>query len=133
MSEAADTLRLLISRIERLDDEAAAIRDDRRDVLCEAETNGFDKKALREVIRRRRMAGRDRADLDGLVEVYESALGGVPRGMIDGGDLSPGLGAQAALPAPDAPLSKKQLALAEQLAWARGDIGGTRIERVIGR
>ena len=56
MSEnvAADELRLLIERIERLEEEKKGIADDIRDVYSEAKANGFDTKIMRKIITLRR-------------------------------------------------------------------------------
>lgn len=89
-------LRAIIERVERLDGEIADLRGDRKDVLAEAKAAGFDPKALREVLRRRKMEPDAKMELDALVETYELALGGTIRGMAWGGDLR----AQPALPAP---------------------------------
>jgi uncharacterized protein (UPF0335 family) len=58
-------------RIERLSDEIADLQADRKDVIAEAKANGFDLKALREVLRRRKMEPHQLAELDCLVDVYE--------------------------------------------------------------
>ena len=66
-----------IGRIERLAEEKQAIADDIKDVYAEAEGEGFDKKALRAVISRRK---KDRAELesfDAVVETYESNILGL--------------------------------------------------------
>ena len=46
-SIAADELRLLIERIERLEEEKKAIADDVRDVYAEAKARGYDAKTMR--------------------------------------------------------------------------------------
>ena len=50
-SIAADELRLLIERIERLEEEKKAIADDVRDVYGEAKARGYDPKTMRAVVR----------------------------------------------------------------------------------
>jgi uncharacterized protein (UPF0335 family) len=97
-------LRSLIERIERLDDEIADLRADRKDVIAEAKANGFDPKALREVIRRRKMEPDKLNELDALVDTYECALGGLGRGVVWGGDLR----VQAALPKPKATIRSRK-------------------------
>ena len=54
-SSAKDQLRTLVSRIERLEEEKAALSVDLREVYAEAKGNGFDVKALRTVIRLRKL------------------------------------------------------------------------------
>ena len=47
---AADELRLLIERAERLEEEKKAIADDVKDVMAEAKSRGYDVKSIREVM-----------------------------------------------------------------------------------
>ena len=54
-SIAADELRLLIERIERLEEEKKAIADDVRDVYGEAKAPGYDPKTMRAIVRLRKM------------------------------------------------------------------------------
>lgn len=70
-----DRLRLLVERVERIDEEIKGLRDDRRDVFAEARAVGFDLKTFRQVLARRRQAPADRAEADALLESYEAALG----------------------------------------------------------
>ena len=76
MSEVSDDrLRLLIERIERLNEEKKAIGDDIRDVYNEAKAVGYDAKILRAVIRLRAMRPDDRAEYQAVLDTYMSALG----------------------------------------------------------
>lgn len=72
---AADQLRLFIERIERLEEEKKAMSDDIRDVYQEAKSNGFDTKAMKEVVKIRRLEAHARQERDALIEMYRSALG----------------------------------------------------------
>ena len=54
-SIAADELRLLIERIERLEEEKKAIADDVKDVYAEAKARGYDTKTMRTIVRLRKM------------------------------------------------------------------------------
>jgi uncharacterized protein (UPF0335 family) len=63
-----------VNRIENLEDQKKEIGTDIKDVYNEAANEGFDKKALREVIRRRRKTRAEIEDLENMVDVYESAL-----------------------------------------------------------
>ena len=74
-SIAADELRLLIERIERLEEEKKAIADDVKDVFAEAKARGYDTKTMRAIIRLRRMETHDRQEADALLETYKAALG----------------------------------------------------------
>ena len=72
---AADQLRLLIERIERLEEEKRGIADDVKDVYSEAKSTGFDTKTMRKVIALRRMESHVRQEADALLETYRTALG----------------------------------------------------------
>ncbi|MBD8677891.1 DUF2312 domain-containing protein [Sphingomonas sp. CFBP 13720] len=77
MSEnvSAEQLRLLIERIERLEEEKKGISDDIKDVYGEAKSTGFDVKTMRTIIRLRRMEKHHRDEADMLLETYKTALG----------------------------------------------------------
>lgn len=72
---AADQLRLLIERIERLNEEKKGIQDDIRDVYAEAKAHGYDTKIVRAVIRLRAMEAHDRQEYQAVLDTYMSALG----------------------------------------------------------
>lgn len=72
---AAEELRLLIERIERLEEEKKAIADDVKDVYLEAKSRGYDTKTMRAIIRLRKMEAHDRQEADALLETYKAALG----------------------------------------------------------
>jgi uncharacterized protein (UPF0335 family) len=71
----ADQLRLLIERIERLEEEKKGISDDIKDVYGEAKAVGYDPKIMRTIVRLRRMEKNDRDEMDTLIETYRAALG----------------------------------------------------------
>lgn len=70
-----DRLRLLIERVERLEEEKAGIADDIRDVYMEAKAVGYDPKIMRQIVRERKMKPDDRAEQEMLLETYRIALG----------------------------------------------------------
>jgi uncharacterized protein (UPF0335 family) len=79
-SEAAaqfsrDQLKSIIERIERLEEEKKTISDDIRDVYAEAKGNGYDVKALRTIVRMRKMDANDRQEQETILETYMHALG----------------------------------------------------------
>lgn len=74
-SPAAEPLKLLIDRIERLEEEKKGISDDIRDVFLEAKANGYDVKTMRRVIRLRKMDPHARQEAEALLATYGSALG----------------------------------------------------------
>lgn len=71
---AADRLRSLIERIERLEEEKAAIASDIRDIFAEAKGAGFDVKIMRMILKLRKMNAADRDAEDYLIETYRKAL-----------------------------------------------------------
>jgi uncharacterized protein (UPF0335 family) len=72
---AADELRLLIERIERLEEEKKGIADDVKDIYIEAKARGYVPKILREIVRIRKMSGDDRDEHFSILQVYASAIG----------------------------------------------------------
>lgn len=71
---AADRLRSLIERIEKLEEDKSGIMADVRDVFAEAKSLGYDVKAMRAVIKLRKMNAADRDEQDFLLETYRKAL-----------------------------------------------------------
>ncbi len=71
---AADRLRTFVERIERLEEEKAAIAADIREVYSEARGTGFNAKILRQIVRLRRMDQADRREHEALLELYKRAL-----------------------------------------------------------
>lgn len=72
---AADQLRLLIERVERLEEEKKGIADDIRDVYAEAKATGFDAKIMRQIVRLRKMEPHDRQEMEAILDTYKAALG----------------------------------------------------------
>lgn len=72
---AADQLRLLIERIERLEEEKKGIADDIKDVYGEAKSTGFDVKTIRTIVRLRKMEKHHRDEAEAILETYKSVLG----------------------------------------------------------
>lgn len=72
---AKDQLKAFIERVEKLEEEKKAIADDIRDVYAESKASGFDVKALRTIIRLRKMDANERAEQDAILETYMHALG----------------------------------------------------------
>ncbi len=76
MAEASDDrLRLLIERVERLEEEKKGIQDDIKDVYGEAKAVGYDAKIMRQIVRLRKMKPDDRAEMEAILDVYKAALG----------------------------------------------------------
>ncbi len=72
---AADQLKSVIERIERQEEEKKAICDDIRDIYSEAKGNGYDVKALRAIVRMRKMDPNEREQQESILEAYQQALG----------------------------------------------------------
>ncbi len=72
---AKDQLKAIVERIEKLEEEKAAIATDIKDVYGEAKANGFDVKALRTIVRLRKMEPSEREEQDAIIETYMHALG----------------------------------------------------------
>ncbi len=72
---AKDQLKAFVERIEKLEEEKKAISDDIRDVYAEAKGNGFDVKALREIIKLRKLEPTERDEQEAILETYMHALG----------------------------------------------------------
>ena len=70
-----DRLRLLIERVERLEEEKKGIADDIRDTYAEAKAVGYDAKIMRQIVRLRKMNKDDRAEMEMLLDTYKAALG----------------------------------------------------------
>ncbi len=72
---SAQLLKGYVNRIERLAEEKQGIADDIKDIYNEAKAEGFDVKALRQVIRRNKLDVNEKVEFDALVETYEANLG----------------------------------------------------------
>jgi uncharacterized protein (UPF0335 family) len=72
---AADRLRSIVERIERLEEEKKALANDIKDIYGEAKASGFDVKALRALISLRRKEPAEVEEQDSLLTLYRKALG----------------------------------------------------------
>lgn len=72
---AADQLKSIIERVERLEEEKAGLAADVRDVFAEAKGNGFDVKILRQIIKLRKLETSERDEQEHLLDLYKAALG----------------------------------------------------------
>lgn len=75
---AVDQLKSIISRVEKLKEEQAGIGADIRDVFAEAKGSGFDVKAIRTIIKLRRMDASEREEAETILDTYMRALGMQP-------------------------------------------------------
>jgi uncharacterized protein (UPF0335 family) len=72
---AAERLRSLVERIERLEEEKKALAGDIKDIFAEAKSAGFDVKALRTLLSLRKKEPAEVEEQDALVTLYRQALG----------------------------------------------------------
>lgn len=72
---AADQLRSFVERIERLEEEKAALAQDIGQVFAELKSAGFDAKIVRQVLRLRRMDRAEFQENEALLDIYMAALG----------------------------------------------------------
>ncbi|QTG14408.1 DUF2312 domain-containing protein [Agrobacterium tumefaciens] len=72
---AAKELRQFIERVERLEEEKAAIQGDIKDVLGEAKGRGYDTKAIRKIIALRKKDANERIEEETILQTYMAALG----------------------------------------------------------
>jgi uncharacterized protein (UPF0335 family) len=72
---AADRLRSLVERIERLEEERKALANDIRDIYAESKSAGFDVKVIRQLIRIRKQEPAEVEEQETLLDVYRRALG----------------------------------------------------------
>jgi uncharacterized protein (UPF0335 family) len=72
---AADRLRSIVERIERLEEERRALASDIKDIYTEAKSAGFDVKVLRQIIRLRKQEPSDVEEQETLLDLYRRALG----------------------------------------------------------
>jgi uncharacterized protein (UPF0335 family) len=72
---AADELRLLIERAERLEEEKKGISDDIKDVMAEAKSRGYDAKAIKKILAIRKKKKEEYQEEEAILETYMHALG----------------------------------------------------------
>ncbi|MBW6523456.1 DUF2312 domain-containing protein [Sphingomonas sp. RHCKR47] len=72
---AADELRLLIERAERLEEEKKGINDDLKDVFAEGKSRGYDPKAIRKIMQIRKKKREEYQEEEAILEIYMQALG----------------------------------------------------------
>lgn len=77
-SVAADQLRSIVERVEKLSEEKQGIADDIKDVFSEAKGNGYHLPTLRAIIRLRKQDASERDEAEHLLDTYRRALGLIP-------------------------------------------------------
>ncbi len=74
-SAAQGRLRSIIERVERLEEDKAAVQNDIKEVFAEAKGEGYDVKIIRQVVRLRRIDKAKRQEAEAVLDLYLSALG----------------------------------------------------------
>jgi uncharacterized protein (UPF0335 family) len=72
---AKEHLKSLIERVERLEEEKAALAADIREVYSEAKGQGFDTKVMRKVVGLRKLDTADRQEQEAILDLYLGAMG----------------------------------------------------------
>jgi len=75
---AADQLRTIVERIERLEEEKREVAEQIKEVYAEAKGNGFDTKTLRKIVALRKKDPSERSEEEAMLDLYLSALGMTP-------------------------------------------------------
>ena len=71
---AKDALQSFINRIERLEEEKAALGADIKEVYSEAKGTGFDTKIMRQVIRMRKLDKAEFQEQEAILDLYLTAM-----------------------------------------------------------
>lgn len=74
----AGQLRAFIERVERLEEEKAALMADIREVYAEAKIGGFDVPTMRQIVKLRKLDSADRSEQEALLDLYKRSLGMAP-------------------------------------------------------
>ena len=72
---AADRLRSVIERVERLEEERKALAGDIKDVYSEAKSAGFDVKVIKAIIKLRKQEPAEVEEQETLLDIYRRELG----------------------------------------------------------
>ncbi|WP_152659233.1 DUF2312 domain-containing protein [Gluconobacter oxydans] len=72
---AADRLRSIIERVERLEEERKALAGDIKNIFSEAKSAGFDVKVIKQIIRLRKQEPAEVEEQETLLDIYRRALG----------------------------------------------------------
>ena len=72
---AADRLRSIIERVERLEEERKALASDIKDIMAEAKSAGFSPVVVRIIIKQRKQEPADVEETETLLDIYRRALG----------------------------------------------------------
>lgn len=77
-SFSGERLKSFIERVERLEEEKAALAADIKDIYSEAKSSGFDVKIMRQIVRIRKADPLDVKEQEELLDLYMQELGMLP-------------------------------------------------------
>ena len=72
---SGERLKSFIKRIEKLEEDKAAVMEDVKNVYAEAKGTGFDVNAMRHIIRQRRVSIEKRRQQEAMIKLYKASLG----------------------------------------------------------
>jgi len=72
---AVDKYRLLVERIETIEQEIDAKKLDRKQIYTDVKSEGYDVKATRQIVRLRKKEAHVRQEEDMILETYRTAIG----------------------------------------------------------
>lgn len=64
-----------ITKLERLEDDKLAVTEDIKEVMADAKNNGFDTKAIKQILKIRKLDKDDLEQQEAMLELYRSVLG----------------------------------------------------------
>lgn len=70
-----DELKSFVTRIENLEEQKSALSEDVKSVFAELKSRGYDQKAVRSILRLRKLDPNERTEQEAIVETYMTALG----------------------------------------------------------
>ncbi len=73
--ETKNRLKSIIERVERLEEEKRGLSADIKEIYSEAKSGGFDTKAIKAIVKLRRMDDQARRELEELIDLYKGAVG----------------------------------------------------------
>ena len=76
-------LKQFVEQIERLEQDKRDVASDIKDKYLELKSQGFDTKAVKQVVKLRRKSATERQEEEGILDVYLHALGMVDQGLVD--------------------------------------------------
>jgi uncharacterized protein (UPF0335 family) len=74
---AADQLKAIVQRVERLEAEIADLNADKSEIYKEARANGFDVKVIKKVVSKRKIDEHEREEQDHVFDIYWDAVHGL--------------------------------------------------------